>query len=148
MTLSDEARTIARLLPNLMRQLVAGDDHDLAAELPLAQLRVCGILHAGPQSMSAIGRELRVSLSAMTQIADRLERAQLVLRLAGEGDRRVRRLELTPRGQALMRRREEARVERVLRALSDLSPEARENVLTGLRTLIEACDATREGVLV
>ena len=46
-----------------------------AAELPLAQLRVCGVLCDGPRPMSAVSRELGVSLSAMTQIADRLERA-------------------------------------------------------------------------
>ena len=45
--------------------------------------------------MSSLGRELGVSLSAITQIADRLERAGLVTRVAKGGDRRVRRLELT-----------------------------------------------------
>ena len=58
----------------MMRQLFSADDH-LAAELPLAQLRVCGMLYDGPHPMSVLSRELGVSLSAMTQIADRLERA-------------------------------------------------------------------------
>jgi DNA-binding MarR family transcriptional regulator len=134
----EQARTIARLLPSLMRQLLAGDD-DLAAELPLAQLRVCGVLSGGPRPMSALGRELGVSLSAMTQIADRLERAQLVNRVTKGSDRRIRCLELTDRGEKLMRLRESARVERVLAALEHLAPKARGEVLESLQVLIRAC---------
>ena len=73
----DEAGTLHRAgavaseLVILGRYLFAGDD-DPIAELPLAQLRVCGILYHGRRSMS-VSKELGVSLSAMTQIADRLD---------------------------------------------------------------------------
>ena len=77
----EEANKIASLLPALMRQLFTLDD-DLAVDLPLAQLRVCASLQDGPLPMSALSRELGVTLSAMTQIADRLERANLVSRVA------------------------------------------------------------------
>ena len=60
----------------LTRQLLAVDDS--AADLPLRQLRVCMALHEGPRSMSYLSRELGVSLSAMTQIADRLEHTGLL----------------------------------------------------------------------
>ena len=103
----------------------AGDD-DVVAELPLAQLRVCGILHRGPRPMSALGRDLGVSLSAMTQIADRLERASLVKRVAEGNDRRVRCLRLTPRGESIMQRREDARAEHASAALARLSGEETE----------------------
>ena len=62
--------------------------------------------------MSALSRELGVSLSALTQIADRLERARLVKRTAAEDDRRVRCLQLTARGEKMMRSCREARVAR------------------------------------
>ena len=62
--------------------------------------------------MSVLSRELGVSLSAMTQIADRLERARLVKRQFEGTDRRVRSLQLTSRGQKIMQAREEARVQR------------------------------------
>src|SRR5438477_7631090 len=91
-----QARAIAALFLPLARQLFTADDA-VAAELPLAQLRVCGILYGGPRSMSVLGRELNVSLSAMTQIADRLERARLVKRVTVGDDRRVRCLQLTGR---------------------------------------------------
>ncbi len=139
------AKSAAALLLGLARHLLAAD-HDPAAELPLAQLRVCGILHGGPRRMSALGRELGVSLSAMTQIADRLERARLVRRVAEGTDRRIRCLRLTPRGERIMRLREEARLRRIVAALAHLSAEERTEVLAALEKLVRACEASeRDG---
>jgi DNA-binding MarR family transcriptional regulator len=138
----EDAKAIATLLPSLMRQLGAGHD-DPAAELPLAQLRVCSVLAGGPRPMSALGRELRVSLSAMTQLADRLERARLVKRVAQGDDRRVRCLQLTERGEKIMRSHRESRIERASAVLEHLSPTARQEVLAALRTLLDACTALR-----
>jgi DNA-binding MarR family transcriptional regulator len=136
----EQAETIATLLPTLMRQLMAGED-DPAVELPLAQLRVCAVLHQGPRPMSALSRELGVSLSAMTQIANRLERSRLVRRVSAGTDRRVRRLQLTERGEDMMRLRENARVRRTVTVLGHLAPQARRDVLAALQTLIQACAA-------
>jgi DNA-binding MarR family transcriptional regulator len=139
---NDQARTISALMFRLMRQLAVSDDDDLIAELPLGQLRVCGILHHGPRPMSEISRELRVSHSAMTQIADRLERAELVERVAEGSDRRVRRLQLTPRGREIMERREETRIGRIAAALDELSAKKRKDVSAALETFLGACAAS------
>jgi DNA-binding MarR family transcriptional regulator len=140
----EQAKTLAALLPTLMRQLMAGHD-DPAAELPLAQLRVCSLLCGEPVPMSALGRELGVSSSAMTQIADRLERARLVKRVAQGDDRRIRCLALTERGAKIMRLHQETRVERVLAVLEHVPPREREEALASLQNLIRACDVAREG---
>jgi DNA-binding MarR family transcriptional regulator len=129
-------------MPLVARGLLALNN-DVAGDLPLAQLRVCGILEEGPQSMSALSRELGVSLSAMTQIADRLERSQWVCRVAEGNDRRVRRLRLTPHGEDMMRARKKARVERVLSVLGHLSTKERMQVLTTLEVLLRASQASR-----
>jgi DNA-binding MarR family transcriptional regulator len=134
----EQARAIAALLPAVMRQLFAVGD-SVASELPLAQLRVCSVLHQGPRAMSALSRELGMSLSALTQIADRLERSHMVDRVAEGPDRRVRYLRLTPRGESLMRQREEMRTRRVAAALEHLSPAARREILAALDTLAAAC---------
>jgi DNA-binding MarR family transcriptional regulator len=139
----EQAKTIATLLPALMRQLVAGKS-DPTAELPLAQLRVCSVLSGGPRPMSTLGRELGVSLSAMTQIADRLERARLVKRVAQGDDRRVRCLQLTERGERIMRLHEQSRIERVAAILEHLSAADRKGVLAALQTLFQASVAMRE----
>jgi len=132
-----QAQEIADLLPRLMRKLFTFGK-DPVGELPLAQLRVCSILLRGPRPMSSISRELGISLSAMTQLADRLERARLVKRVAAESDRRIRQLQLTDRGETMMRRREAARVGRVLAALGHLSAPARQEVLAALEQLLQA----------
>jgi len=138
-----QARKIDSLLFALIRQLAVEDD-DAVAELPLAQLRVCGVLHGGSRTMSALGRDLGVSLSAMTQIADRLERANLVKRVAEGNDRRVRSLRLTARGENVMQRREDARADRTLAALAKLSAKKQKEVTAALQLLLDACLASKE----
>jgi DNA-binding MarR family transcriptional regulator len=132
----EQARAIASLLPTIMRQLFTGDDP--AEDLPLAQLRVCSILEHGPRSMSTLSRELGVSLSALTQIADRLERAELVSRVAEENDRRIRCLQLSQHGQRIMRHREEFRVRQVLAVLNQIPPTGRMQIREALEILLEA----------
>lgn len=138
---ANQARTMTDLLMSLMRDIFAVDDQ-AAAELPLRQLRVCAMLYEGSRSMSSLSRELGVSLSAMTQIADRLERAGLVKRSFEGTDRRVRCLQLTPRAQQIMRLREDSRVQRASAALEQLPPPERKNVLATLHALQIACAAT------
>ena len=65
-----------------------------------------------------------------------------VKRLAKGPDRRVKCLQLTPRGARLMRVREEARVERVLLAIENLPLEVRSSTVTSLEQLAESFVAT------
>jgi len=132
----DQARELTSLFVSLTRQLFVVDD--FVAEMPLRQLRVCVLLYDEPRSMSVLSRELGVSLSAMTQIADRLERARLVKRSFEGNDRRVRCLQLTPRGQKMMHLREEARILRAQTVVERMSLPAREQVIESMRTLLSA----------
>jgi len=143
--LLDHAAALARLLPELMGRLSVLDD-GVAANLPLGQLRVCVLLRSGPRWMSALSRDLGVSLSAMTQIADRLEQAGLVRRVAGKSDRRAKRLRLTGRGEKLMRTREENRVRRLVEVLAGLPSESRHEVRQAVETLLGACTSLQERV--
>ncbi len=138
------AKTFVGLLQTFLRELSAGSN-DPAAVLPLAQLRVCRVLSGGPQSISVISRELSVSPSAVTQIADRLERARLVRRLAEGGDRRVRRLQLTERCQRMMRRHDEERIRRTAAALNELTPAARKEAAAVLKMLGLAAARSKNG---
>ena len=144
------AESLAGLIPRLARGMaspgyLAGREKDLADELPLAQLRLCGVLSEGPRPMSALSRELGVSLSSLTQIADRLERVRLVKRTAAEDDRRVRCLQLTARGEAMMRKRRDARLRHSLAVLEHLSATERELVRAAMETLVTACARARDG---
>jgi DNA-binding MarR family transcriptional regulator len=137
----EEARRIAGLFHDFMRHLTMGNDgegDDAAKEMPLAQLRVCHVLCGGPRSMSAISREMGTSLSAVTQIADRLERAELIRRVSGGDDRRIRCLQLSQRGEQIMRFHEESRIRRMSRVLERLTPDEREEAASAFRMLAQA----------
>jgi DNA-binding MarR family transcriptional regulator len=138
-TIHDQSRELTSLFVSLTRQLLVVDD--FVAELPLRQLRVCVVLYDGPRSMSALSRELGVSLSAMTQIADRLERARLVKRSFEGTDRRVRCLQLTPRGHRIMRLREEARIQRAQSVVERMPESTREQVIQSMRTLLSVTES-------
>ena len=133
-----QAAKLESLLPKLMRRLFTLDPNHPANDLPLAQLKVCTILQAGPRTVSAIGEELSISVSAATQIADRLERAGFVERIAEPDDRRMRKLRLTAHGADVMLSRREARIQSAAAALEQLPPSARDEVLDALQVLLDA----------
>ena len=139
--LAAQAAQLQDLMPRLVRRLFGLEPGDPAMELPVAQLRVCAILSDGSRTVSCLARELSISASATTQIADRLESAGFVERVAELRDRRVRRLRLTDRGAKMMRARRQRRVRQAAAVLAELSPTRREAALRALRDLLEASDA-------
>lgn len=141
-TLQRQAQELECLLPRLMRRMLTLERDHPATELPLAQLRVCTILQGGPRTLSAIGEELNISVSATTQIADRLERVSMVERVCGQDDRRTKKLQLSPTGAEMMRSRREQRTLHAARALAQLTPEQRESALHALQSLMDAVNAT------
>jgi DNA-binding MarR family transcriptional regulator len=132
-----QARALRAALLALGKGLLSVDDSTL--DLPLRQLRVCLTLCGGRESMSELSRELGVSLSAMTQVANRLERQGLVERVFDGSDRRVRFLQLTEQGEALMRSHEEAQLRRMERCLRQMGQEEAEQVLRALGALVDSC---------
>lgn len=141
-TVEDQAAELESLLPALMRRLLTLDPSHPVSELPLTQLRVCIVLQSGARPMSEVSEELGISVSAATQVADRLERAGLVERVAEPEDRRLRMLRLTERGSSMMRSRRELRVRRALDALNLLSAETREDLIRTVNALLGAAIAT------
>lgn len=137
-----QSEELTSILPRLMRQLFLLYPDDPALELPGAQMRVCSLLLDGPQSMSALSKELGVSLSAMTQIADRLEKVQMVERVTETDDRRVKMLRLNGHGMDIMHSRRARRVERVSQVLEHLEPESRAAVMTAIKVLLNTASTT------
>lgn len=126
------------LFHRFMQQLAMGEEDEAIRELPLAQLRLCGVLSSGPFTMSAISRALGTTLSAVTQLADRLERAGLVQRVLRDDDRRVRCLRLTKRGQRLMQLHADNRRRRMSKVLERLAPSEIRTVNAALQILVRA----------
>ncbi len=132
-----QAQKIECLLPKLLRRLFTLEHNHPVAELPLAQLRVCMVLSGGPKAMSVLSEELGISVSAITQIADRLEKVNMVERTCEVDDRRTKKLGLTVKGQELMNSRRMTRIERVTKALEYLEPYQREQFVDSLRFMLE-----------
>ena len=140
-TLRDQAAQLEYLMSRLARRLFTIDRDHPAEELPLAQLRVCAILQNESRTLSAISEKLGISVSATTQIADRLEKAGLVERVGGQDDRRTKKLRLSSTGQEMMQSRRERRIERAVKALSKLEPELRAIAIQTLQVLMEAVES-------
>src|SRR5579884_1477370 len=112
--IQEQAARLEALIPRLMRRLFTLDPNHPSLDLPLAQLRLCSVLQAGSRTLSAVSEELGISLSAVTQLADRLERAGMVERVPSVGDRRLKNLQLTARGEEIMRTRRVSRTQGVI----------------------------------
>ncbi|MEI7833008.1 MAG: MarR family transcriptional regulator [bacterium] len=136
------AEDLVTLLPRITRQIARTGEGDPASELPVAQLRVCAILREGSHPMTALANELGITLSALTQLVDRLEHAGLVARTADETDRRVKLLQLTPQAVKMFARRKDARIQRAAYALATLDDTKREQVLETLHLLLNALQNT------
>ncbi|REK18435.1 MAG: MarR family transcriptional regulator [Planctomycetota bacterium] len=132
----DQARELDAALKALARKILIDDDP--ASELPLRQFRVCAALFEGPRTMKELSRQLGVSQSAVTQLADRLETAGMVTRAPADGDRRVRSLELTARARRLLKIREERRIERMGQILDRISRRERTAVVAAIAALKDA----------
>ena len=141
--LVEQATELEKLLPALARQIFALPPPENAlGDLPLAQFRLCILLsREGRRTMSQLGEELHISVSAVTQMADRLEKADLVERVMEDGDRRTRHLQLTKHGQSLILVRRALRTERAAQTLALLPPPQRESILQMLHILLDASRA-------
>lgn len=60
------------------------------------------LLHKGPMTISEIGAKVLLANASMTAAVDRLEEKLLVIRRSSDSDRRIRMVELTKRGRALI----------------------------------------------
>src|ERR1700682_1375962 len=79
--------------------------HDLAAEFDLTLSQFDALKHLeAPYSQRELAQQLNYDASNVTDIVDRLEERGLVTRTIDPSDRRVRRLVLTPKGEAVRRK--------------------------------------------
>ena len=142
--LLETAEAVAGLMPRLARGLSSAEK-DPADDLPLAQLRLCGILSEGPRPMSALSRDAG-------RFAQRLDADRRPPGAGAAGEARGRRkrpprpLPATHRpGRKDDAQRREARVLRTLAVLERLSAPQREAVRASLEILVDACSAVQAG---
>jgi DNA-binding MarR family transcriptional regulator len=128
-----------------MNQRLAAQ-HGLTAQ----QLAALSLLaHAGPTSLGELGERMRTGASTLTGIVDRMEREDIVARERSAEDRRVWRVTLTVRGEALAAQLETTPGGVVREALAALVPAERRELGRLLGKLASAVQAAgkRAGLL-
>jgi DNA-binding MarR family transcriptional regulator len=96
---------------------------------------VC-VLITGPLGMTELSRILNIERSSLTSMVDRLERRDLVARVANPADRRACRIELTAAGKDLADQCHDAIVDRIRELTADLPATTRANLTTTLQSLL------------
>jgi DNA-binding MarR family transcriptional regulator len=110
---------------------------DAAAGLTAPRLSALSVLvFRGPTTLSGLAAAEQVRPPTMTRLVQGLERDGLVRRLADPADRRVSRIQATPRGKALLRAGRARRVRRLAAALARL-PAAERTILERAADLLE-----------
>jgi len=142
----DRAIRIEGQLPQVLRRLFKPDPNDPLVELPVGQMRMMRLLMMKAWTPSNLGEELCLSVSAVTQMANRLDSIGFVDRIEDPTDRRVKHLTLTHVGRELMVRRRERRVYRLESVLAKMPAERQIEFMVLLEELLEASTSAAEFV--
>ncbi|MCQ4164319.1 MarR family winged helix-turn-helix transcriptional regulator [Tahibacter harae] len=137
---------IARLYPALYLRLHArwGKDEKRPSPEALAVLR--HLQRSGPLSMSEAARHFDRAPSAVSELMDRIEANGWIARSVDGRDRRRILIWLTDAGLALLARASEVLSREALaRALAQLDATQREQLLLGLRALLQASETLSPG---
>ncbi|MCK6551980.1 MarR family transcriptional regulator [Myxococcota bacterium] len=127
---------------NELRRTLAGEyfrrpSAELAGEeLSLAELSALMLISRdGPMPVGVLGAELGRSQTATSRLADRLVRAELLTRTEDANDRRVRVLELAPRGRKVLAAYERQHSEAHARLFEALTPDELDALVRALEIL-------------
>lgn len=96
------------------------DRADLSASAVFALNRVC---REGPVRLTTLAAKEGISQPSMTQLVKRLERQDLVARIADPDDGRAALIGITTHGQEVLDHRKKIRRERLTELLTTLTPE-------------------------
>lgn len=137
--LADQARRLRAQLVALSRRRPVRDPVAAACEdlgLTPAQIHIVAWLgQDGPLTMGALARRVAVTEKTITGVVDRLERDDLVQRARDPGDRRVVRVRLAGRGEALFRRIDAELEAKLVALLGLLEPGDRRHLVGMLERL-------------
>lgn len=112
--------------------------------LPLAQLRLLMSVYYGPNStMKDFSERLNVSQSTVTQLAERLVRRGLIVRVMDAHDRRVIRLHVSTHGEELVGRADAIRKATLRKVWFSLSAAEQSLLQEGLELLGERGERIR-----
>lgn len=102
---SNDAERMEAYLSKMMYTLNFQPSDSPLTLMPVAQVRLLRALHSGPKTVTDIAELLNVSPSAASQLITRLANGKYVVRLEDPKDRRIRMIQLAPKGAQLVEQR-------------------------------------------
>ena len=100
------------------------------------QAHLLCVLISGPLGMTELSRILSIERSSLTSMVDRLERRDLVARVASPTDRRACRIELTAAGKDLAHQCHDAVVDRIQDLTTELPAATRTTLTKALQSIL------------
>ncbi len=140
----EEARRLRYSVTRLARQLRRQAGTDLT---PTQSAALVSIEKHGPITIGDLATHEQVSAPTATNVVSKLEAGGLVRRLRDDADRRVCRVELTPRGHRELQEVRSRKTEWLAARLRDLPPEDLAKLTAALDVLEHLTDATAENRL-
>lgn len=140
-SISEFADKLMEIMPVLSREFLKKQPGEFAkCKITLPQLVILSFLKKHEQAkMSDIAHYMNVTTAAMTGIVDRLVRDGDVTRIYDPDDRRIIKINLTPKGSKLIEKTHEQKKQMIVHLFSRVSQKDREDylrVLTNMRDIL------------
>jgi MarR family transcriptional regulator, organic hydroperoxide resistance regulator len=144
--MQDKAQLVADIIDNIRRVFQVVNEHSKRAEkvtgITGPQLwAIKTISQESPIMVSELARRMYLHPATVVGILDRLEKQDLVARVRSTVDRRVVRIELTKKGQDVVKKAPEVAQGLLVRGLEQLSGSRLKSIDEGLDTLVDILGA-------
>ncbi len=96
------------------------------------------LMNQGNMTIGELSQKMALACSTITDLIDRMEKAELVVRRKDEKDKRVVRIEVLPNGYDILEKVLNKRIDFLAGKLSDFTDEDKEKLNKGLKALYEA----------
>jgi MarR family 2-MHQ and catechol resistance regulon transcriptional repressor len=116
--------------------LTRADESKRRVGLGVSDFRILGdLMRNGPRPINAIGHDVELTTGSITTAIDRLEAQKLVVRRSDDADRRLRVVDLTPKGRSLGTNAYAEHARDLEDAVRDLSRDERRTLIALLKKI-------------
>jgi len=139
-TMETQTERLGEAFGDLIRAYQFRDRNEICCHnVSVSQCYTMDALHRhGPLTMGQLGEHLYIDVSTVTRVVDQLAKAELVERVADQGDRRVVRAKLTRRGTATVNRVRQSLLDDYQGVLEAIPAGSRQDVIEALELLLKA----------
>ncbi len=130
-TISEFADSLNEIMPVLMREFSRKQpDVIYKGKVTLPQVLILDFLNSnGPVKMKDVASFMKVSMPAITGIVNRLVNSGYALRIFDNSDRRIIKVQITSKGEALVKKISQDRRNLTIKIFDKIPQEDRENYL-------------------